>query len=208
MAFHDVRFPTDVSFGASGGPERRVDVTELASGREVRNAPWSASRRRYDVGVGLRALEDLEEVLAFFEARSGALHAFRLRDWLDWRSGPVNREPEVLDQVLGTGDGVQTAFQLVKRYASGGVETVREITKPVAGSVRVAVGGVELFDGFGVDALTGVVSFSVAPAEGAEVTAGYAFDVPVRFEAEGIVTSLSRFAAGEVPSIPLIEVRD
>lgn len=206
-SFHDVRFPTDLSFGATGGPEWRIDIVELASGRELRNAPWASSRRRYDVGIGLRALADLEAVLAFFEARKGPLYGFRLRDWLDWKSCAVDKTPAPGDQQIGFGDGLQTAFQLCKSYTSGDVTERRIITKPVAASLRIAVAEAELLGGFDVDAATGLVSFHTPPAEGAEITAGFEFDVPVRFETGSIVTSLSKFAAGEVPSIPLVEVR-
>jgi uncharacterized protein (TIGR02217 family) len=205
--FHDVRLPVDLSFGATGGPEWRTDIVELASGREVRNTTWSASRRRYDVGLGLRALSDLEDILAFFEARRGPLFGFRMRDWLDWKSCSVDETPDAGDQLLGHGDGTRTVFQLRKVYQSGEQQIWRDITRPVAQSVRVAVGDVELFSGFTIDPGSGEVVFDVPPAEGAAVAAGFEFDVPVRFEGSSIVTSLSRFAAGEVPSIPLVEVR-
>lgn len=207
MGFHDVRFPTDLSFGATGGPERRTEIVSLASGHEQRNSPWAHARRRYDAGVGLRSLDDLEAVIAFFEARRGPLYAFRFRDWTDWKSGPASRVPEPLDQAVGTGDGTTASFALRKTYASGGTDYVRPITHPVAGTVRVAVNGAELFAGFSVDAISGVLRFDTPPDEGADVTAGFEFDVPVRFDSDAIVTSLSKFSAGEVPSIPLVEVR-
>jgi len=91
MAFHDVRFPTNLSLGSLGGPERRTEIVTFANGHEERNTPWAQSRRRYDAGLGLRSLEDLETVIAFFEARQGMLHAFRWKDWVDFRSARASQ---------------------------------------------------------------------------------------------------------------------
>ncbi len=111
--------------------------------------------------------------------------------------------------MLGVGDGVRTLFGLRKGYASGAETYWRGIAKPVAGTVTVAVGGVAQVAGagFGVDPETGQVQLSAAPAAGAAVTAGFEFDVPVRFDTDRIVTSISGFVAGEIPSVPVIEVR-
>ena len=83
MSFHDVRFPTSVSFGALGGPRRRTDIVTLSNGFEERNTPWAHARRRYDAGLGMRSLADIEAVIAFFAARQGQLFGFRWRDWTD-----------------------------------------------------------------------------------------------------------------------------
>jgi uncharacterized protein (TIGR02217 family) len=209
MNFHEVRFPAALSAGSSGGPERRTEIVTLSNGFEERNSPWAQSRRRYDAGLGVRSLDDLAEVIAFFEARHGQLHGFRWKDWTDFKSCRPSAQPAASDQAIGTGDGTASLFGLRKVYSSGAQGYVREIRKPVAGSVRVAVDGVELVagDGFGVDHETGQVQLTVAPAVGAEITAGFEFDVPVRFDTDRIATSLSGFAAGEIPSIPVIEVR-
>src|SRR5215207_5460420 len=114
--FHEVRFPLDVSLGSRGGPVRRTDIVTLASGREHRNSRWAGSRRRYDAGLGVRTVDALHAVIAFFEERRGRLYGFRFRDRTDWRSGPPSREPGPTDQVLGTGDGVTTSFPLAKTY--------------------------------------------------------------------------------------------
>jgi uncharacterized protein (TIGR02217 family) len=151
MAFHEVRFPDTISRGARGGPERRTQIVELASGDEERNASWANSRRRYDVSYGIRRADDLAAVVAFFEARNGRLYGFRFRDWSDYKSGLPSNVSSPLDQPLGTGDGTTAAFQLVKRYTSGAQGWTRTITKPVSGSVRVALGGVEQASGWSVD---------------------------------------------------------
>lgn len=209
MAFHDIRFPANLSFGALGGPERRTEIVELANGYEERNTPWAASRRRYDAGFGLRALDDLEAMIAFFEARQGMLHAFRWKDWGDYRSAPASRPITPFDQLLGLGDGETRAFQLRKGYASGAQTFWRDIRKPVAGSVLAGVGADELTFGvdFEVDAATGILTFARAPDVGAEVQAGFEFDVPVRFDTDLIQISVASFKAGEVPKVPVVEVR-
>jgi uncharacterized protein (TIGR02217 family) len=207
MAFHEVRFPDAISRGARGGPERRTQIVELASGDEERNASWANSRRRYDVAYGIRRADDLAAVVAFFEARNGRLHGFRFKDWGDHRSCLPSGTPSPLDQPLGVGDGVRTAFPLLKRYASGPQFWTRAITKPVAGTVRVALGGTEQTSGWSVDTTTGVVTFGSAPAAGTAVTAGFEFDTPVRFDTDALDVTLDLERLGSITSIPLLEIR-
>jgi uncharacterized protein (TIGR02217 family) len=207
MAFHEVRFPDAISRGARGGPERRTQVVELASGDEERNASWANSRRRYDVAYGIRRADDLAAVVAFFEARNGRLHGFRFKDWGDHKSCLPSGTPSPLDQPLGTGDGVRTTFPLLKRYASGGQSWTRAITKPVAGTVRVALGGTEQLSGWSVDATTGVITFGSAPGPGVPVAAGFEFDTPVRFDTDTLDVTLDLERLGSIASIPLLEIR-
>jgi uncharacterized protein (TIGR02217 family) len=207
MGFHEVRFPVALSFGSSGGPERRTEIVTLTNGYEERNTPWEHSRRRYDAGIGLRSLADLEAVIAFFEARRGQLHAFRWKDWSDWTSGAHGESLGASDQRIGTGDGATRVFQLSKNYEDMAGSYRRPIRKPVEGSVRIAVDGMELSDGWTVDPTNGTVTFDAVPGDGARVDAGYAFDVPVRFDTDRLTVSVESFRAGEMPSIPVIEVR-
>jgi len=208
MAFHAVRFPLDVALGARGGPERATDIVTLASGREERNSRWAHARRRYNAGYGVKSRADLLAVLAFFEERRGRFHAFLWRDGLDFSSNGTAM-PTALDQVIGTGDGIAVSFPLVKRYGAAFDPYLRPITRPVAGSVTVAVAGTSLAAaGFSVDGATGVVTLEVAPAAGAAVTAGFLFDVPVRFDTDRLDIELTSFDAAEAPNIPLIEVRE
>ncbi len=209
MAFHDIRFPVNLSFGALGGPERRTEIVTLANGHEERNTPWEHSRRRYDAGMGLRSLDDLELLIAFYESRRGPLHAFRWKDWADWKSSRPSMPTTPTDQRLSFGDGVTTTFQLRKRYQSGDADYFRPIRKPVPGTVTVAIADDQKVEGveFEVDAATGILSFFTAPDIGALVTAGFEFDVPVRFDTDRIAVSLASFNAGEVPDVPVIEVR-
>ncbi len=209
MSFHEVRFPEALSFGSSGGPERRTEVVTLASGHEERNSPWADSRRRYDAGVGLRALDDIEVLLAFFEARQGRLFGFRWKDWADFKSSRPSRAVARDNQLLGMGDGVRREFPLLKRYRSGGHVYDRRIEKPVAGSVLVGLGGDALVETvhYEVDVERGIIAFFDAPPPGAEVTAGFEFDVPVRFDSDRIEVSAAGFRAGEVPRVPVVEIR-
>jgi uncharacterized protein (TIGR02217 family) len=197
MTFHAIRFPLDVALGARGGPERATDVVTLASGREERNSRWVHSRRRYNAGYGVKSRADMQAVLVFFEERRGRFHAFLWRDALDHAAA---------DQQIGTGDGTAVSFQLTKKYGADFDSYLRPITKPVAGSVVVAVDGEAA--PFAVDTLTGVVTLETPPEPGAAVTASFEFDVPVRFDIDRLDIELTSFDAADAPSIPLIEVRE
>lgn len=198
MAFHDVSFPLTLAFGASGGPTRAVDIVELASGRETRNTAQSRARRRYNAMTGVKSVEDARMLSDFFEARSGALHSFRFRDPVDHSSG--SDQPNLSDQIIGTGDGTTTTFQLAKRYS----DVIRPITLPISDSLLVAVNGVSV--PFSL-AEGGIVEID-APQFGASVTAGFLFDVPVRFDTDSLTLSLDTHSAVSVTDIPLIEVFD
>jgi uncharacterized protein (TIGR02217 family) len=207
MTFHEIRFPTAIAFGSTGGPERKTEIVALGSGYEERNAVWASSRRSYEVGSGVKTLDDLQAVIAFFEARLGRLYGFRFKDFADFQSCAPASAITPTDQAIGTGDGATRTFQLVKIYASGPSSWSRAIAKPVAGSVRVAVNGVEVTGPVSVDTTTGIVTFATAPESGAAITAGFAFDVSARFDTDALVVNLASFAAGECPSIPIVEIR-
>ncbi len=208
--FHDVRFPTGIAFRSSGGPERKTEIVALGSGHERRNQRWADSRRRYDAGYGVRSLADIHAVIAFFEERRGRLYGFRWRDRTDDASAPPGTEPTPFDQAIGTGDGSAATFQLIKRYGGAFAGYDRVIAKPVAGSVVLAVASVQVASSdVAIDAATGRVTFSAGhvPPSGAVVTAGFRFDVPVRFDSDELTINLAAFEAGEIPSIPLVEIR-
>jgi uncharacterized protein (TIGR02217 family) len=204
--FHEIQFPTAIAFHSSGGPERKTEIVTLGSGFEERNAVWANSRRRYDVGYGVKTLDDLHAVIAFFEARLGRLYGFRFKDFADFKSCAPNQAVSPLDQSIGTGDGITTQFPLTKTYTSGPSNWIRMVKKPVAGTVRVAVAGVEQTSGLTIDDSTGLVTFDSPPATAAALTAGFEFDVAVRFDTDALSINLSNFAAGEIPSIPLVEI--
>jgi uncharacterized protein (TIGR02217 family) len=209
--FHDVRFPLAISRASHGGPERRTDVVVLGSGAEERNARWANSRRSYNAGWGVKSLDDLYAVIAFFEERRGRLYGFRWRDPLDHASCLPSGTPSATDQDLGTGATGRDTFQLVKTYGAGASAWIREINKPTVATVRIAVAGISQTEGrdFTVDTTTGRVTFlpGKLPPPGAAVTAGFEFDVPVRFDTDRLEINLDGFKHGAIPAIPLVEIR-
>jgi uncharacterized protein (TIGR02217 family) len=202
-AFADVCFPVALGREASVEPAFSTAIVTTAAGAEQRNSDWADARLRFDAGPGVRGEADLHALIAFFRARRGAAVAFRFEDPFDHSSNGMTGAPGAGDQRLGEGDGVRTGFALVKRYGA----QERRITRPVAGSVRVSVAGVERATGWVLEPL-GTVRFDTAPAAGAEVRAGYRFDVPVRFAEDRLSLSRATFAAGEAASVPLVEVRE
>jgi uncharacterized protein (TIGR02217 family) len=210
-SFHEILFPLDIALRSAGGPERKTEIVALGSGHEERNARWAHSRRRYDAGYGIKTLDALSTVVAFFEERRGRLYGFRWRDRLDHSSAAPGGSVSALDQPIGFGDGATAGFQLAKTYGGAYAPYRRPIVKPVSGSVRVAVAGVEQTPGvhFTVSAATGLVTFLAGhlPSAAEPVTAGFQFDVPVRFDTDYLEIDLSAFAAGSVPHIPLVEIK-
>ncbi|MEM9226082.1 MAG: DUF2460 domain-containing protein [Pseudomonadota bacterium] len=200
--FHEITFPTRLAVGARGGPERKTEIVTLASGQEIRNAVWANSRRRWDIGGAIGNLSDLSELTSFFEARRGPLYGFRFRDPFDHLSAPVGGVVSPMDQIIGTGDGVSLSFQLSKSYG----DVVRHITKPVSGTVRVAIDEVELLNGWSVDYTTGTVTFDAPPASSEIVAAGFTYDCPVRFDSDRLEGVVETFGAGRVVSVGLVEL--
>jgi uncharacterized protein (TIGR02217 family) len=211
-SFNETRFPTDVALGARGGPERRTDVVTLRSGAEERNSIWADGRRKYQAGYGVKSFAQLEAVLNFFEAQRGRLYGFRWKDRFDYRSCASPGLPTAFDQAIGTGDGTTATFQLVKAYGLGTASPyTRIIAKPVIGSVSIAINGNTQQNAVSwtCDTTTGLVTFQpghIPPAGGA-VTAGFEFDVPVRFDTDYLEVDLGYFEAGQIPNIPIIEIK-
>jgi uncharacterized protein (TIGR02217 family) len=208
-SFHEIRFPLDISTQARGGPERVTEIVVTSSGREQRNARRAHARRRYEAGYGVKSANALSQVMAFFEERRGRLYGFRWRDRSDYKSCAPTQDVSPLDQIIGTGDGATRNFQLTKTYGQDFAPYRRAIVKPVAGSVRVAVAGVEWDKrAFDVDCTNGLVTFRVGhvPPQGAAVTAGFLFDVPVRFDTDYLEIDYAAFGTGGIPKIPLIQI--
>ncbi|HKS85609.1 MAG TPA: DUF2460 domain-containing protein [Pseudolabrys sp.] len=209
--FHEVLFPLDIALKSAGGPQRRTDIVTLGSGAEERNARWAHSRRRYDAGYGVKTFAALSQVVTFFEERRGRLFGFRWRDRLDYSSTAPGGTPAATDQVIGIGDGVTATFTLSKTYGALYSPYQRPISKPVPGSVRIGVAGTEGEEGvdFSVDVTSGNVTFfeGHVPPVGTPVTAGFLFDVPVRFDTDYLEVDLSAFEGGAIPKIPLVEIR-
>lgn len=198
--FHNVRFPSRLKLNVSGGPEMRVDVTRLSSGHERRNTRWSAPLRRYLISVGQRPLEEIQVLTAFFEARSGPLYGFLFRDPFEHKTAGNNQAVSAIDVQIGVGDGVTTAMNLI-------LQNGRQVTHPIEESLRIAIDGEEVFSGFTFDQVTKKLVFDAAPPVGAIISAGFEFDVPVRFENEQLIATRTVNNAGEVSDITLLELR-
>jgi uncharacterized protein (TIGR02217 family) len=206
LAFDDLAYPLALGRDAMVAPEFSTSVSVTASGFERRNSLWADARLRFDVGPGIRSEAELGTLLAFFRARRGAARGFRLRDPSDFSSSGMTGTPTMTDQLLGTGNGIAASFPLLKRYGSGNAEQARRITRPVAASIVVSVDGVAS-TAWTLDPL-GVIRFAAPPASGKPVRAGFRFDVAVRFAEDKLELSGATFAAGDAPSVPVIEIRE
>ncbi|MBK5911470.1 hypothetical protein CCR85_08195 [Rhodothalassium salexigens] len=206
--FDDIRFPLGISMGSTVGPEFSTEVTELASGYEARNRNWAGARARFNVAPGVRTLADYETLLAFFYARAGRARGFRFRDWSDWRSGSVKTAVTPTDQVIGLGDDAEQVFQLTKAYTSGAIRHVRRITRPVVGTVRIALGGIEQTEGWEVDPALGLIVFEAPPPADVAVSAGFEFDVPVRFDIDRLEATAPVPDMMQLSDIPIVEIRE
>ncbi len=207
-AFHDIRFPFPLAFGAAGGPVRQTDIVQLANGFETRNTAHRHSRRQYTINIGIKSLDELADLINFFEARRGALYGFRFNDPLDNKSCLPSQTPKPDDQFCEIGDGKKRRFQLIKRYGDAKSQWQRVISKPIASTVRMAVNGQEQSaSDFSVNDNSGIVTFDTAPSPGARIESGYEYDVPVRFDNEQISTSLEGFGAGGVVDLRFVEIR-
>lgn len=205
QAFDDIPYPLALGRGTAVSPEFSTTIVITASGHEHRNSIWSDARLRYDVGPGIRSEAELGTLLSFFRARRGAARGFRLRDPNDFSSNGMTATPSAFDQLLGVGDGIETLFPIIKSYGNVYAQE-RRITRPVVDTIRVSVDGVET-SAWSIEE-RGVIRLHEAASEGADVRAGYLFDVPVRFAEDRLEVSNAVFAAGEAPSVPLVEVRE
>ena len=204
QSFDDILFPLEIGRDAMAAAEFSTNIVTTLSGHEHRNSSWSDARLSFDAGPGVRSETELATLIDFFRARRGAAVGFRFTDPFDFSSNEMVEEPTSGDQILGTGDGIRTAFALVKNY--GGASQRRHITRPRVGSIRVAVDGVPTQDW--VLAEMGIIEFASPPTEGGIVSAGFLFDVPVRFAEDRIEVSRVTIGAGEIPHIPLVEIKE
>ena len=204
--FIDAQFPVDISKGSGGGPQYKTSVISMYSGGETRNIGWTYPRHNFDAALGIRTRAHLESVIAFFHVVKGRAHTFRWKDWADYKSCSVNSTKAATDQALGTGDGVEDEFQLVKNYTFGATTVSRKIVTPVSGTTVIALNGVAT-DAFTVDTDTGIVTMNAAPGLAVVITAGYEFDVPCRLDTDEMSTSLEAYTA-EMTTLPIIEVKN
>lgn len=216
MGFHEIQFPTNLSYGSSGGPGFKTDIIVTDSGAEQRVSKWAAPRRRYNAAYSIKTYSDLFAVQKFYIGRLGAANGFRFKDFMDMSSAANSFDTSIggdavdYDDVqIGIGNSTTTTFQLIKTYVSGLQTRTRTINKPVTGTVRIGVNGSEVVSGWTVNTETGVITFTVPPTSGHVITAGFEFDVPVRFEKELddlLSINIEDFGSGNVPDIPLIEI--
>ncbi len=197
-SFHEVQFPTDISYGSSGGPEYSTDIVITHGGHEQRNVNWAESRAVYNVTHGVKTQTQLDALIAFFRARQGRAYGFRFKDWSDYSA---------TTQLIGSGTGALTIFQLVKNYTSGSETFVRTVNKPVDNSVSIYVDSVLQTSGVSINYATGVVTFTTPPANGLAVTATFEFDVPVRFDTDRLSVSLDSYGVNSWNNINLVEIR-
>lgn len=196
--FHDILFPTDISYGSSGGPGFNTTIKELASGHEQRNINWSEARAEYDAKYGVKTVDQMKALVEFFYARNGRAYGFRYYDHVDH---------SITNQSVGTGDGANKVFQLIKRYEpQSGYFFDRIVRKPVAGTLTMSVAGIN--KPFALDAATGLVTMTTAPALGTDVRiVACEFHVPVRFDIDKLDVSYDEYNNLSVNAIPLIETR-
>jgi len=201
MAFDELQFPPEISYGATGGVLFSTTVITTAAGFEQRNQNWERSRGRWTVGHQLKFDSELAELIQFFRGRRGRARGFRFKDWSDYTATLAN---------IGTGDGVEDTFQLRKIYDDSINPYYRTITKPVAGTVRVFVDAVEQSLGidFTVDTTTGIITFSPSaiPAIGEVITATFEFDTPARFDQDEMGINLVAFDLNTWDGIEIVEL--
>lgn len=199
MAFVEVCFPIDIAYGSAGGPEYSTDIVITHGGYEQRNVNWSQARAKYNVAHGVKTQSQLDALIAFFRARKGRADGFRFKDWSDYKATA---------QYIGTGNGSNKIFQLVKTYSSGNITETRIITKPVSSSIAVYVNAtLQPGSAYTVDTATGKITFVTAPANSAVVTTDFEFDVPVRFDTDRLSATLDSYGVNSWNDIPLVEVR-
>lgn len=198
------RFPDNISYGSGGGPGFKTYIFEGFSGVEYSSITWSIARAKYNANQGIRDKADMDTLRAFFYMVRGRAIRFRYKDWGDY---------ELEDEVIGTGDGVQTVYKITKTYGTTN-PYVRRIFKPVADTVVVKVDGVVVPQGapaagvVTLDDTTGLLTFGadVKPALGKDVTVTCEFDVPCRFDTDVLNATHEGYIAESWSSIPIVEV--
>lgn len=208
MAFHDVTLPDEFQYGSQAGAGFSTIVQQTASGHEIRVARQAQAVHRLSLRSELQSASQAKTLKAFALARRGSLHSFKIKDWSDYTSNADGESAATaLDQVIGSGTGTATTFQLVKRYeVSGPNPYIRTITLPIAGTVIAAIDGITT-TAFTVSG-TGQIVFSSAPANGTVITAGFQFHVPVRFTLDVDRWTRLQADAFNVWSLPSLDVQE
>mgnify|MGYP005842403021 CR=1 FL=1 len=199
MKFLDEYLPAGVwGYPCISSPRFSTTIARSDSGSEQRNQNRMHPLHTFRLPDAIREHQVMEDVRAHWMVMRGPLIGFPFRDPLDFASRALpaaNDAPVVtaLDQPIGTGNGFRTEFQLTKIYTRGSASYTRPIHLPVVASVTVAINGTTVPNGWTVERIGGALTFDVAPAAGQAITAGFLFDVPVRFSSDddfdGIVQS-------------------
>lgn len=208
MAFHDVLLPDGFQYASSAGPGFQTIVQTSGSGHETRIQRQSQALHRLSLIKALQTPTEAKALKAFALERRGSLHSFKVRDFSDYTSAADGESAATnIDQIIGTGDGTRTTFQLVKRYGYlGPNEYTRTITLPESGSIGVAIDTVPTA-AYTVSS-TGQIVFSSAPADGEIITAGFRFYVPVRFSLEFEKWARLQADAFQVWSLATLDVQE
>lgn len=197
-SFHEIRFPEEISYGAEGGPEYSTDIITTSSAGEQRNQNWEFGRCKYNVAHGVKNENDITDLINFRRCRKGKAYGFRYKDWSDYKA---------INQTVGTVDVVPCKMQLIKQYISGEETETRIIRKPVEGTVILYAAGNFINTGFTIDHKSGTITITSSSLIGKLITSDFEFDVPVRFDADYIPTSIDDFNNYSMSEIPLIEVK-
>jgi uncharacterized protein (TIGR02217 family) len=201
MTFHNIRFPTRISYGAIGGPRFSTTIQTLNSGHEQRNINWADARREFQFDVSPSRNSEWEEILNFFHARRGRAFGFRLKDFADF---------QLKDGLVALGDGAKKDFQIKKQYSdlpTGLYSYDRALSKIVQGSATVFLGTAAQFGNWSLNADTGVLSFSQAPADQVEIRVSCEFDVPVRFDSDLMEAAIPGPDIHHWQQVKLVEIR-
>lgn len=199
-SFIETQFPTDISYGAVGGPMFSTDIITNYGGYEQRNANWSAPLREWNVAHGIKTTAQLNTLITFFHVMQGKATGFRFKDWSDYSA---------TQQVIGTGDGVETDFQIIKKYTVASNTFTRTITKPLAAGLVVRVNEVvkTLTTDYTVSTTTGIITFISPPTNTHVIDCTFEFDVPARFNTDKMDISLDSYQIGSWANIPIMELR-
>lgn len=195
-SFLEIQFPTEVSYGAIGGPEFFTDVITCNNGLEMRNINWQTPRLRFNLNPAIKTKAQLEEIVAFFRICHGKALGFRFKDWSDFK---------LEKQLIARGNDIDKNFQLIKTYGIGEMKTIRKITKPVHNSIIIYLNERKVLAN--IDYSKGIISFDTPPKNNEKIIIDGEFDVPVRFDIDRLSTSIESYCVYSHNEIFLTEIK-
>jgi uncharacterized protein (TIGR02217 family) len=217
--FIDAYLPAEVpGYPCDSAPRFSTTINIADSGAEQANRNWLHPLWRYTLPEAVREWETVELIKSHWLVMGGPAQTWPFRDPMDFASCDLEMVPQItmppisaLDQIIGIGNGAANSFQLTKTYQSGVAPPYdRPIDLPIVSSVLIAVNGIDvsMSNPWTVSRPGGVVTFSTAPAGSAVITAGFLFDVEVRFEADDSYASIvHNYNAGGFADLTLLGVR-